>query len=173
LTNGNAQLLGRISLRPIGLEDQDFLYCVYASTRQQEMALVPWSDEQKVAFLQMQFNAQHKFYTENYPDAAFQAILLDGCAVGRLYLHRRESEICVVDIALLPAYRSQGIGTALLEQVLTEAQTRHVKVTIHVEMFNPALRLYQRLGFRHVADNGVYYLMEWLPEREMSQAARD
>jgi ribosomal protein S18 acetylase RimI-like enzyme len=34
-------------------------------------------------------------------------------------------------------------------------------VTIHVEVFNPALRLYERLGFKKVAENGPYHLMEW------------
>lgn len=84
--------------------------------------------------------------------------------IGRLYVDRRADEIRVVDIALLPEHRRQGIGSALLENILAEAAAAHKPVRIHVEKFNPALRLYQRLGFHQVRDTGVYFLMEWLPE---------
>ena len=36
-------------------------------------------------------------------------------------------------------------------------------VTIHVESFNPALRLYRRRGFEHADTSGVYFLMRWTP----------
>jgi len=153
----------RITLRPITSEDEPFLFRVYASTREEELSVVPWSEAQKAAFLQMQFQAQHAFYAENYTRAQFDVILLDDVPAGRLYVDRREHEIRIVDIALLPDYRRQGIGTLLLQEILTEGTSRGVPVTIHVEMNNPALRLYQRLGFRHVADHGLYYLMQWQP----------
>src|SRR4051812_19114238 len=60
-----------ISLRPITDADLSFLYKVYASTRAQEMALVPWSDAQKQAFVRMQFEAQHKYYREQFTTASF------------------------------------------------------------------------------------------------------
>jgi ribosomal protein S18 acetylase RimI-like enzyme len=66
-----------------------------------------------------------------------------------------------MDIALLPAYRRRGIGTRLLEKVLSEGARSEKTVSIHVEAFNPALRWYERLGFKKVADHGPYYLMTW------------
>src|SRR5204863_10048783 len=105
-----------IALRPITPEDMDFLCRVYASTRQDEMALVTdWSEAQKTAFLQMQFNAQHAHYAEHYAHAQFQIILLDGAPIGRLYVDRRVKEIRIVDISLLPEYRNRGIGSGLLK----------------------------------------------------------
>ena len=83
--------------------------------------------------------------------------------LGRLYVHRGETDIRIVDIALLPEHRGRGIGSHLLRAILDEAAKRGRTVSIHVERFNPALRLYERLGFAHVADTGVYYLMEWRP----------
>jgi ribosomal protein S18 acetylase RimI-like enzyme len=151
-----------ISLRPITSADEGFLYRVYASTREDELAQTGWAAAQKEAFLTMQFNAQHKYYTEQYRKASFDIILLDGEPVGRLYLDRRKSEIRIVDIALLPAYRNRGIGSALLHEILAEGARTGRRVSIHVERFNPALRLYTRLGFQHIGDNGVYYLMEWV-----------
>jgi ribosomal protein S18 acetylase RimI-like enzyme len=152
-----------ITLGPITAGDEAFLYQVYASTRQEEMALVDWDDSQKQAFLHMQFHAQHTFYHAEFPNASYQLILLRGTPVGRLYVDRREHEICILDIALLPEHRRQGIGRGLLEQVLAEADQAGKHVRIHVERFNPALRLYERLGFSRVSDQGVYYLMERSP----------
>lgn len=127
------------------------------------MALVNWSAEQKEAFLRSQFAAQDQFYRENYPGAVFQIILLDESQAGRLYMHRRADEIRIMDITLLPEFRGRGIGTQLLRQVLDEGRAENLPVTIHVERFNPALRWYERLGFRLAEDKGVYYFLKWSP----------
>ena len=82
-----------------------------------------------------------------------------------MYLDRRAAEIRIVDIALLPPWRNRGVGTALLRNILAEGERAELPITIHVECFNPALRLYERLGFRKVEDKGVYYFMEKAPER--------
>ena len=153
-----------ITLRPIGADDLAFLCRVYASTREEELAVTDWSAVQKEAFLAMQFNAQHAYYQENYPGAAFQVILLDGQPIGRLYLDRWPGELRIVDIALLPAFRGRGVGTTILDAILAEGRRLSLPVRIHVERFNPALRLYTRLGFRQAADKDVYYLMERLPD---------
>jgi ribosomal protein S18 acetylase RimI-like enzyme len=152
------------TLRPITNDDRDLLYRIYASTRAEELAQVAWDEAQKAAFLWMQFDAQHSYYHENNPNAQFQVIMLDGAPAGRLYLDRRTAEIRIVDIALLPEYRNRGIGSTLLREILAEGQRAGLPVTIHVESFNPALRLYERLGFRMVEDKGVYRLMEKPPE---------
>jgi ribosomal protein S18 acetylase RimI-like enzyme len=112
----------------------------------------------------MQFQAQHVYYQEHYAQAAFDVIEQDGEAIGRLYVDRRPDEIRIVDIALLPSHRRQGIGSAFLRDLLDEGARAGLPVSIHVERFNPALSLYERLGFQHVSDHGVYYLMQWSPE---------
>jgi GNAT superfamily N-acetyltransferase len=156
--------LHAITLRPIGADDMALLCQVYASTRQEELAVTGWSAEQKQAFLAMQFNAQHAYYQENYSGAAFQVILLDEQPIGRLYLDRWPGELRIVDIALLPAHRGRGAGTTILNAILSEGRRLGLPVRIHVERFNPALRLYTRLGFRLAVNKGVYYLMERLPD---------
>jgi ribosomal protein S18 acetylase RimI-like enzyme len=112
----------------------------------------------------MQFNAQHQFYQEQFSKAEFLIILSDGRPAGRLYLDRREDEIRIVDIALLPEYRGSGMGTSILKDVLAEGKEKNLPVRIHVERYNRALSLYNRLGFIRIGDNGVYYLMEWSPD---------
>ena len=95
--------------------------------------------------------------------AAFQVILADGQPAGRLYVARWPNEIRIVDITLLPEYRNSGIGTRLLKGLMAEARRAQKVLSIHVELFNPALRLYTRLGFVKTGEHGVYYRMDWTP----------
>lgn len=153
-----------IALRPIRDDDRDFLNALYASTREDEMKLLEWSEEEKRRFLAMQFDAQHKFYMEHFGQAQFDLIVRGGEPIGRLYVDRREDEIRLIDIALLPEFRGRGIGGRLLKNLLDEGAEAGKPVRIHVERFNPALRLYRRLGFKQIGDTGVYFLMEWSPD---------
>lgn len=153
-----------VTLRPITPADEDFLCKLYASTRQEELAVLDWSPDEKESFLTMQFQAQHKFYLEQFDRAEFYMMEFGKVAIGRLYLDYRQDEIRIIDIALLPDYRDRGIGSAFLKDILAAAAQKRLAVRIHVEQYNRALRLYQRLGFRKIDDRGVYYLMEWTPE---------
>jgi GNAT superfamily N-acetyltransferase len=147
--------------RQVTPSDMDFLYRVYESTRWEELQQAPWTDEQRREFLRMQFQAQHQHYQQHYAEADYQVIEVGGQEGGRLYLDHREEEIRIVDIALLPKYRKTGVGTQILKDILYQAKKRQVPVLIHVEKNNPALALYQRLGFVIKEDVGVYWLMSW------------
>lgn len=151
-----------LTFRPIYTADLPFLQRVYASTRIEELAPVPWTQAQKSAFLDMQFHAQHTHYQQNYPNALWLIIERDGAQVGRLYLDRAPREHRLIDIAILPEYRGQGIGTAILLDLFADAADN--PVVIYVEKNNPARRLYDRLGFRPVGEHGVYDQMERRPE---------
>jgi len=153
-----------IALRPVTVEDWGFLYSVYASTREAELAGVDWTEEDKAAFLWQQFEAQDRHCREQYDGAAYDVIEVDSRPVGRLYVARWTDEIRIMDIALLPENRRRGIGTGLLRELLDEGARTGKRVTVHVEQFNPARRLYERLGFRWARDVGVYVLMQWSPD---------
>lgn len=152
-----------LTFRPISDADLPFLYEVYASTRTEELAILDWTDAQKTDFLRMQFRAQHVYYQEHYGDSEFLVMLWKGQPIGRLYVRRRPEEIHIIDIAILPAWRQQGIGTSILRDVLAEGEAKRLPVRIHVEKQNPALRLYERLGFTPCEDQGVYLFLERLP----------
>lgn len=152
-----------LSLRPVTDEDRPFLLELYAGTREQELSVVDWTPEQKFAFCAMQYQAQDVFYRENYPGAELSVILADGERAGRLYIHRRPKEIRLMDIAIAASHRNRGIGTMYLNRLIAQATEAGLPLTIHVEQMNPALRLYERLGFKKVGENNVYFLMEYLP----------
>ena len=141
-------------------DDREFLHAVYASTRTEELAQVPWPPEQKAAFLRSQFEAQDAHYKTYYSNASFQIVEVDGERAGRLYVSRGSEEIRIVDIALLPEFRGKGVGGRLLAPLIEEARARQVPLRIHVEIFNPAKLWYERLGFRELEHKGVYVFME-------------
>ncbi|WP_375565671.1 GNAT family N-acetyltransferase [Oceaniradius stylonematis] len=148
-----------LAFRRIADADMGFLSALYAATRAEEVAPLPWSDAQKAAFLDQQFQAQHAHYMEHYPDADWLIAERGGAPAGRLYLERWPSEIRVIDIALMPDVRGQGLGRAMMEDVISLAGAGGLGVGIHVEKNNPAMRLYERLGFTPREDKGVYWLM--------------
>ncbi len=148
-----------VALRAETESDRPFVRRLYATTREDELAVVPWSDEQKAAFLDMQFDAQRVHYRERIAGTQFTIVEVDGQPAGRLYVAESPERILVVDIALLPEYRGRGIGTTLLQPILARGRALGRPVTIHVEQFNPAIRLYERLGFRRTAEHGLYYEM--------------
>jgi RimJ/RimL family protein N-acetyltransferase len=152
------------TLRPETDADLAFLLRLYTSTRELELTPVPWSAEQKQAFLTRQFQAQRHHYRTYFPGCAFDVIEQRGEPVGRLYLEVRRTQLHIIDIALVPDRCGRGIGTAILEALQTAGRLSGKAVGIMVEKFNPALRLYRRLGFAEVTDHGVYLEMEWLPD---------
>jgi ribosomal protein S18 acetylase RimI-like enzyme len=161
-----------VTLRPIRRpDDMPFLFALYASTREEELAPVPWPPEHKTAFLKQQFAAQDAHYREHFAAASFDIIELDSTAIGRLYVARWPEEIRIVDIALMPDQRGRGIGGALLRGLQGQARAANVALSIHVERMNPALRLYERLGFQVAADQGVYLLMKWQPSADRAAEA--
>ena len=122
-----------------------------------------WDDGAKRAFVEAQFDAQDHHYRTHYTHTSYDVIVVDGEPAGRLYVARWEREIRIVDIALLPAFRGRGIGGALVGALIEEADAAGKPLSIHVEHTNRARRLYERLGFRPVGDEGVYVLMERPP----------
>jgi len=149
-----------LRLRPATDADLPFLARLYASTREEELAGVDWPAEQKEAFVRQQFEAQHAWYREHYANASFDVVEVDGQPAGRLYVDRWEREVRIVDISLLPEHRGRGLGNELLAALFAETDAAGKVVSVHVERFNPALRLYDRLGFLFREDKGVYLLLE-------------
>ncbi len=150
-----------VALRPSAPSDEPLMLRVYAGTRETELAGVPWTDEQKNEFVAQQFAAQSIHYARHYTGMTSDVVLVDAEPAGRLLVVRWPEEIRIVDVSLLPPFRGRGVGTGLLKDLQEEADATGKVLTIHVEKFNPALRLYERLGFVPVQDKEVYLLMEW------------
>ena len=153
-----------LSLRPVGPEDEQFLFTVYASSRLDDLESLGWNADQIREFLQMQYEAQRRFLESEYRRADDQIILMNGEAVGRLLVERRDHEIRGIDVALLPQFRNQGIGSWLFAQLQSESSRTRKPLRIQVIRFNPAVALLERLGFVRTSETGTHFQMEWQAE---------
>lgn len=167
-----------LSVRLAAPADDLFLYHLYASTRANELAVYGWSPAQQESFLQLQFRAQKQHY-EAYQNTTHYIIehtdqvfgQPQTRAIGRLLTSRpggADNEIRLMDIALLPDQRGNGIGTALVQWLQAEARCNNQPVRLHVAPENPARRLYERLGFQLIEDRGSHLFLEWRAAKEKS-----
>lgn len=152
-----------VDLRPETAADRPFLQELYASTRWEELRVVPWTDEQKRAFLAMQFDAQWAHYRATNEQALWEVITVGGKPAGRLYTWRSSSQLRIVDISLKPEYRGLRVGTYLLCSLIAEADSSGLSLSVHVELANPAVRWYEGLGFLTVEVRTPYLYMERPP----------
>jgi ribosomal protein S18 acetylase RimI-like enzyme len=156
--------------RPALAGDRPFLLDLYIATRAAEFSALGWSPEALRAFLEQQYRAREAGWGVSAPDGDDRILVRDGRPIGRLVIDRRPDGIRVVDVAVVPAEQGRGIGSAVLRQVLEEADAARVPVTLHVVTTNPALRLYERLGFVPVSEDGIHVLMERAsPESAVAQ----
>lgn len=154
----------RVELRPVAPGDEEFLLDVYADSRADEMALVPWTDEQKRAFLRSQLAAQRGEYEARFPRADYHVILVDGERAGRLWVARTPEQIRLLDISILAPFRDRGVGTRLVRALMDEAAAGGLPLRHFVFQLNAAaLRFYERLGFRQTGEFQGYLMMEFAP----------
>ena len=152
-----------IQLRPAEEKDAAFIEAVYRTTREAELNLTNWSEYQKGAFISMQSAAQLADYKTKCPGARFQIIIYNQKNAGRFFTCETENDIRLLDITILPEFAGQGIGTNLLLRLIERSNKVQKKISLHVIASNPALKLYQRLGFVHIKKDGFYYYMERQP----------
>lgn len=152
-----------VSYRDFTDDDLPFVSELYASTRREELAATGWPPELQASFLAQQAAAQHSHYSLHYADAEWLIIERDAKAIGRLYLRETPGSLRIVDISLVPDSRGQGIGSAILADILDHARDSASEVTIHVERNNPARSLYGRLGFETIEEKGIYDLLALRP----------
>jgi ribosomal protein S18 acetylase RimI-like enzyme len=153
-----------ISLRPYRADDQEFLFKLYASTRMHEIAGFGWPAAQQEMFLRMQFDAQRRSYEAAYPEAEHEIIERDEQPIGRMMVFRNEDSTLLVDIALFTEHRGLGIGGQLIRDLVQQCSRDRVPLRLQVLKANPALRLYERLGFRRTGEDQMYIQMERRPD---------
>jgi len=150
-----------ITLRAALEHDMPFMRDLYHQSRAAELATVPWPEVARRAFLDSQFDLQHRHYIGHYANAAFLIVERAGSPLGRLYLHADGDTLHIIDILLLSAVRGQGVGTALLahvQQLARDGACNAVELSVLRENAG-ALRLYQRLGFASVGGDTLRLAM--------------
>jgi ribosomal protein S18 acetylase RimI-like enzyme len=154
----------RVTLRIATSEDKLFLGGLYFDSRRQEVAAFGWPPAQQEFFLRMQFDAQFRSYQAAFPAATDNIICLDGDPIGRILVDRNSKALHLIDIAILENHRGQGIGTTLIGHLLLECRSQGLPMHLQVLQANPALRLYQRLGFTQTTADPIYIQMLYTPQ---------
>lgn len=156
-----SDLRPRLALHAACQEDESFFFNIFCSIREPDFAFLGELERKKL--MKVQFAAQQRHYLANMPEAEHLIILQDGGPIGRMTLVRRNNELHLAEIALLPEHRNQGIGSILMKKLIkAEAEQRH-SIRLHVYKQSAAVRFYERLGFSIAKDDGAYLLMEKLP----------
>ncbi len=148
-----------ISLRLAEPADEAFLLELYRNTRAEEMAAWGWPAAQQQMFLELQFRARNLSYSA-YPNTEHSIILDADQPIGRVLVSGMDTELRLVDIALLDKARGFGVGAKLITELFAKASSEDKPLRLHVEKSNRALQLYQRLGFQIIEDTGTQFFME-------------
>lgn len=144
----------RYDLRPVTEADYAFLLALHTATMRESVdATWGWNDEEQEA----------RFREKFVPDAG-AIVVVKGRDVGFLHAVHGEDEVFIAEIQVSPDLQGRGLGTRLLADVLEQAGDRGQPVVLSVLKKNRARRLYDRLGFRVVAEDEVRYFMECRPE---------
>ena len=161
-----------ITLRPVRETDEGFLIELYKSSRGEDLRGLGWSEDRISEFLEMQYEAQRNLQG-NHDRVSDQVVLMNGNPIGRLSIETSADEIRCNDLALLPDYRNQGVGTLLIQRLQEQARSASIRLHLQVIRFNRAVNLLERLGFRRTSETGTHFQMEWLPAAISSQTVRE
>ena len=146
--------------RPAGPDDMGFLLDTFAITREHDLGLQGIDPGLREALVDMQFKAQQGHYTQAYPGCKPWVIEQSGRKLGQmwLFLDSRPDDpgLRLMDLAVLPAYRHQGVATACLQALLRLTEHLGWPMHLHVLANNPIRHWYERMGFALTHEAGLY-----------------
>ena len=149
-----------IAHRPLSEEDVPFVRQLILQMVTDELGAAAWPDALRAPLLEMQCRARSEGIRVNWPDAEQEILLSNGQPAGWAVVARRGDAIHLVDIAIVPELRGQGLGTSRIRELLEESDRTGKPVRLSVTTINPANRLYERLGFRRTGGDEVRHYLE-------------
>jgi ribosomal protein S18 acetylase RimI-like enzyme len=161
-TDGGVRVGGQVALRPVEVGDDEFLFDLYRATRD-DIDGAGLDEDGRRALLAMQYAAQKESYRSEYPNADHYIVLFDEKPVGRYMVERRDSELRGIDLAIIPEFRTLGIGTSVIRDAFRECAETNRRFVFHVLKSNRAMRLYLDLGCVVAGETATHYRMEWKP----------
>jgi SAM-dependent methyltransferase len=142
--------MARFDRRPATGEDYELVYRMKGETMRPYIeATWGWVEED-----------QRRLHERRFVPHATEILLVEGEPVGWLHVRRKPEEIVLLSVAVLPAWQSHGIGSAILEELQREAAVGGLPIRLHVLRVNERARaLYERRGFRVTETTDTHHEM--------------
>jgi ribosomal protein S18 acetylase RimI-like enzyme len=139
-----------ITIRPATMNDSHFLWQLKVAAMRAYVTQVYGWNEQIVRDL----------FEKGFRPDAIQIIQVDGDNIGMYELVEQETHWFLGQIEILPPFQNRGIGTYVLQQIMTQVMKTKKSLRLQVFKINPATRLYARLGFTIAGETETHYQME-------------
>jgi len=137
----------QITLRPARTQDFDFCEALYFAGM-----------ENIIRELNLDRVAQSASFRQLWELTQVRIIVVDGADVGWLQSTKQGDSLFLAQLFISASFQRRGIGTEVMHRLIAEAARARQAVTLGVVKINPALRLYERMGFRitHEDDRKLY-----------------
>jgi ribosomal protein S18 acetylase RimI-like enzyme len=151
-----------VSQRPTTPEDETFVRQLILDTVTEELMAWSWPEPMRSHLLEIQYFSRRGGIRARFPEA--EDVLVDGEPAGWHVLAELPDEIRWIEIMIRPERRRQGVATAVLAESMAEADRTRKPGRFSVNVTNePAIRLYERLGFRRTGGDEAQHFMEYTP----------
>jgi len=147
-------------LLPLTEQDEPFLKELYFEIRKPEFLPLGLPEPALAQLLEMQYRAQKSGYAQQFPNLESLVVWVGPYRVGRMLVSAEAGAIHLVDIALLEAFRGNGIGGKMIESLTRRALEGGIPLRLSVRQENRAMKLYTRLGFVRCGESGLNIEME-------------
>jgi ribosomal protein S18 acetylase RimI-like enzyme len=103
---------------------------------------------------------QRGFFEKKWDPARYEIATVQGTGIGAVAVQRHSDHVFLAEVLIDPAFQNQGLGTALVRQILADAAREGLPVRLQVLRKNRAHHLYERLGFVQTGQTDTHILME-------------
>lgn len=152
--------------------DEPALFDVFCRVRTRDLEADSWDEQVRAATLRLQFDAQRRGYLQEWPAAETRLVLAGGTIAGWVVVDLSGPTLHLLDIAVVPELRGQGIGARIMRALQDEASRAGRPLILTVVRTNlAAVRLYSRLAFQVVQSDEMHLVLEWRQPDEVPAAA--
>jgi len=104
---------------------------------------------------------QIKLHREQYTPSNTELIVKDSKEIGWISVFLRNDHIKIDEMYIIPQHQNKGIGSILVRKVISDAESKNLTAQLRVFKINPAVKLYERLGFQIYDEDGPFYIMKY------------
>lgn len=110
---------------------------------------------------QLDMRWETALFEKNWNELDNYELVVNACPVGVLLLNHDEHAYYIRELQIVPQWQRQGLGSKAIRYVIEAAQQADINlIRLRVFCINPAIALYERMGFRVWKTEGGTHYME-------------